>query len=278
VLIRRAYTASLEERAAQLEAARVADARTAVSEERGRIARELHDVVAHHVSVMTVQATAAQRMLERDPALAREAMAAVESTGRAALGEMRSIVGVLRESAGERSDALAPQPRLADLDCLLVSLREAGLRVALVRSGDLTDLPAGIDLALYRIVQEALTNTLRHAGPTSAEVTLVRSTHAVQVRVVDSGRGAAAALNGSGCAGHGLIGMRERVALYGGDLTAGPRSGGGYIVEASIPLVPARRVAPEARPAEHPPAVPSHAETRGEPARPVLPGRPGVPA
>jgi signal transduction histidine kinase len=180
---------------------------------------------------------------------------------------------VLRESAGERSDALAPQPRLADLDCLLVSLREAGLRVALVRSGDLTDLPAGIDLALYRIVQEALTNTLRHAGPTSAEVTLVRSTHAVQVRVVDSGRGAAAALSGGGCAGHGLIGMRERVALYGGDLSAGPRSGGGYVVEATIPLVPARRVAPEPRP-----GVPGPSESRGEPARQVLPGRPGVPA
>ena len=246
VRIRRAYTASLEERAAQLEAARVADARAAVAEERARIARELHDVVAHHVSVMTVQAAAAQRMLGRDPALAKEAMAAVESTGRTALGEMRSIVGVLRESAHagakDSSGGLAPQPRVADLDELVDSVSEAGLQVTLLRTGDLSDLPAGIDLAVYRIVQEALTNALKHAGPTTAEVTVRRTPEAVHLSVVDSGRGAAAALVHD-TPGHGLIGMRERVALYGGRLTAGARPGGGYAVEATIPLAPSPPVA-----------------------------------
>ena len=247
VRIRRAYTASLEERAAQLEAARVADARAAVSEERGRIARELHDVVAHHVSVMTVQAAAAQRMLTRDPALAKEAMAAVESTGRTALGEMRSIVGVLREAAnsdGTHSpDGLAPQPRLANLDELADSVSEAGLQVTVVRTGDLSDLPTGIDLAAYRIVQEALTNALKHAGPATAEVTVRRTVDAVHVSVVDCGRGAAAAVLDGGPPGHGLIGMRERVALYGGTLEAGARPGGGYAVAATIPLEPAPRAA-----------------------------------
>ena len=234
--IRRAYTAGLEERARELEQARVADAHAAVVEERSRIARELHDVVAHHVSVMTVQAAAAQRMASRDPELSREAMAAVEATGRAALAEMRSIVGVLR-AAGHSAEELAPQPGLAELDALVEQVREAGLQVNVVREGDPPLLPAGLDLTAYRIVQEALTNALKHAGPTQATVAVHQVDGVLELSVSDRGRGAAALLgNGERSAGHGLIGMQERVALYGGELLAGPRPGGGYEVRARLPL------------------------------------------
>jgi signal transduction histidine kinase len=239
---RRAYTAELEARAERLERSQEADTVAALAEERGRIARELHDVVAHHVSVMTVQASAAQRMLGLDPSRSREAMAAVEETGRAALTEMRRIVGVLRsprEDKGKVNGAtLGPQPGVGELDDLVTQVREAGLDVEFAVEGQCRALAPGVDLAAYRIVQEALTNTLKHAGPTRSKVLLRYDSSELLVRVVDDGHGLAASLSDSPSKplGHGLLGMRERVSLYGGRLYAGPRAGGGFEVLARIPL------------------------------------------
>jgi len=241
--IRRVYTAELEERAKRLERAREADVRAIVAEERNRIARELHDVVGHHVSVMTVQAAAAQRTFDRDPRRAREAMAAIESTGREALAEMRRIVGVLRTHDQADHD-LAPLPGVGEIGRLVEQVREAGLDVAFSIDGVPAPLAPGIDVTVYRIVQEALTNTLKHAGPTRAEVVLRYRPKDLFVRVSDDGYGLASALakpalvNGARPTGHGLLGMRERVTLYGGRLYTGPRSGGGYEVVAHIPLEP----------------------------------------
>ncbi|MEU8135698.1 sensor histidine kinase [Streptodolium elevatio] len=247
---RRAYTAELEARADRLLHTREADTRAALAEERGRIARELHDVVAHHVSVMTVQASAAQRTIARNPDRAREAMAAVEQTGRAALVEMRRLVGILRGNDEEVGGTVqlneghnAPQPGLDALEVLVQQVREAGVSVELSIEGVPTELPPGIDLAAYRIIQEALTNTLKHAGPAGSRVLLRYRPEEILVRVADDGRGAAASLDSrdSERTGHGLLGMRERVALYGGRLYAGPRAGGGFEVLARIPLAPGDR-------------------------------------
>ncbi|MFE5333951.1 histidine kinase [Embleya sp. NPDC056575] len=236
---RRAYTAELEARAERLERTREADTRAAIAEERGRIARELHDVVAHHVSVMTVQASAAQRMVARNPDRAKEAMAAVEQTGRGALVEMRRLVGILRDTTdavgGPNEGHNAPQPGLDQLDTLVTQVREAGLPVELSLEGAPCALPPGIDLAAYRIVQEALTNTLKHAGPAEARVLLRYSRTELLVRVADDGRGGSTAPTGERT-GHGLLGMRERVSLYGGRLYAGPRAQDGFEVLARIPL------------------------------------------
>ncbi len=254
---RRAYTSELEARAERLERSRKADTRAALGEERSRIARELHDVVAHHVSVMTVQAAAARRMVERDPERSREAMAAVEEIGRAALNEMRRIVGVLRGPTEDLADEdgavppqLVPQPGVAEIDELIGQVREAGLDVEMTVEGSVRPLSPGIDLAAYRIVQEALTNTLKHAGPTRSKVLLRYQTAELVIRVVDEGHGLAAGLTQSARRpGHGLLGMRERVSLYGGRLYAGPRAGGGFEVLARLPLEHApvaahRRVGP----------------------------------
>ncbi|MFF7243113.1 sensor histidine kinase [Embleya sp. NPDC008237] len=236
---RRAYTAELEARADRLERTREADTRAAIAEERGRIARELHDVVAHHVSVMTVQASAAQRMVARNPDRAKEAMAAVEQTGRGALVEMRRLVGILRDTTdavgGPNEGHNAPQPGLDQLDTLVTQVREAGLPVELSLEGAPCALPPGIDLAAYRIVQEALTNTLKHAGPAEARVLLRYSRSELLVRVADDGRGGSTVATGDRT-GHGLLGMRERVSLYGGRLYAGPRAQDGFEVLARIPL------------------------------------------
>jgi signal transduction histidine kinase len=240
IAFRRAYTASLEERASRLEAEREADLRAVVADERARIARELHDVVAHHVSVMTVQAAAAQRILARDVTRAQEAMAAVEATGRDALMEMRRMVGVLRGDESPDRDvtsALAPQPGIADIPALVDELHRAGLHV----EADLEDAPqpvgAGVDLTVYRIVQEALTNTLKHAGPTRARVVVRYTAGGLDLLVEDHGRGLATLLAQDGTRqGQGLLGRRERISLYGGRLYAGPRGGGGYAVRARIPL------------------------------------------
>jgi len=236
--VRRAYTAQLEERAVQLEREREEKAEQAVAQERARIARELHDVVAHHVSVMVVQAAGARRILEKDPAQARGALEAVEQAGRTALAEMRRMLEVLRaEDAG-----LGPQPGLADLERLAAQVREVGLPVELTIEGMDLPLPAGMDLAAYRLVQEALTNTVKHAGKATARVTVRHEPEALDIEVTDDGRGAAAPLlAGSAEGGHGQIGMRERVALYNGVLETGPVFPGGYRVHARFPLDPSTR-------------------------------------
>ncbi|MEV1171517.1 sensor histidine kinase [Nonomuraea sp. NPDC049784] len=239
--LRRAYLDELKDRAERLERAHAADTRAARAEERSRIARELHDVVAHHVSVMTVQAAAARRVLASDPELAREALSAIEHTGRMAMTEMRNIVGVLRTDA--RAE-LGPQPGVQDLPGLVEQMREAGLPTRLLEEGEPRPLPAGVDLAAYRLVQEGLTNSLRHAGPGAKAVVTVRhDPHELDVRVEDDGLGAAGLSSRSG---HGLVGIRERVALYGGILSIGPLPGGGFEVRAKFPLKDGQSLAPPA--------------------------------
>jgi signal transduction histidine kinase len=224
-------TVELTERAERAERARETEARAAVAEERARIAREMHDVVAHSLSVMVVQAEAAEAMLDGDPARARRPLAAVQQTGRDALGELRRMLGVLREMADQNPD-LAPQPGLSGIDELVDHVRQAGLPVSVRVEGDPRPLPAGIDLSAYRIVQEGLTNALKHAGPASSEVILRYGAREIELEVRDDGRGGGSGNGG----GHGLLGMRERVALYGGDLTAGPRPEGGFALVARLPL------------------------------------------
>ena len=231
---RRARAAALEERALRLERERDEAAERAVEAERSRIARELHDVVAHSMSVMVVTAGAARRIIDRDPDAAREAMGNIETTGRQALDEMRRLLGVLRRD-GDDTLGRAPQPSVKHLDALVHQLTDAGLPVSLEIEGEPRPLAAGLDLSAYRIVQEALTNTLKHAGPATATVRLSYGAAALELRVIDDGRGGAADRT-AGDRGHGLIGMRERVALYGGELVAGPRSGGGFEVRATLPL------------------------------------------
>ncbi|GHH71149.1 two-component sensor histidine kinase [Streptosporangium violaceochromogenes] len=233
--LRRAYLAELRDRAERVERAREADTRAARAEERSRIARELHDVVAHHVSVMTVQASAARRVLASDPDGAGEALSAIEETGRAAMAEMRNLVGVLRTDASpaERN----PQPGLGEIPALVDQMREAGLWTELRVEGEPGALPPGVDLAAYRLVQEALTNSLRHAGPGArARVTVRHEPGRLAVQVEDDGRGTAGVPSPGGRAGHGLAGIRERVALYGGVLRIGPRPEGGFEVDARFPL------------------------------------------
>jgi signal transduction histidine kinase len=215
----------LEARAAGLERAHA----EAVASERATIARELHDVVAHSVSVMTVQAGAARLLFDEDPPRARESLTAVEETGRQALAEMRRLLGILR--GGEHETDLAPQPGIGDVDALLEQVRAAGLPVDVVVEGEPKPLSPGVDLAAYRVVQEALTNALKHAGAARAEVLIRYSETALELAVTNDGH-----IRRNGRGGHGLIGMRERVTLYGGELRAGPRSGGGYAVRATLPL------------------------------------------
>jgi signal transduction histidine kinase len=238
---RRAYYASLEDRAARLEAERDAQAQIAAAAERARIARELHDVIAHNVSVMVVQADGASYTLDTDPARAREALAAISATGRQALAEMRRLLGVLRREVDGASSVRAPQPGMGELSELLDQARGAGLPVSFTVEGDPQPLPGGVALAAYRIVQESLTNTRKHAGPvTSASVLLRYSPDAVVLAISDDGLGDLGGTVPPGAPGHGLTGMRERVALYGGSVTAGPRPGGGFEVVATLPLTPAR--------------------------------------
>jgi signal transduction histidine kinase len=259
VRVRRAYTASLEARAAMLERERGEHARLAVVEERARIARELHDVVAHHVSVMVVQAAAARRILVRDPAQATEALDVVETTGREALAEMRRMLGVLRSD--ESSDDLAPQPSLERLDALLDQVRDAGLRVQLLVEGDARPLPPGIDLNAYRIVQEALTNVLKHAGSARATVRIRYGQRHLELEITDDGRGAAAAILRAPGGGQGLIGMRERAKLHGGGVRAGPRKEGGYRVMARLRIDGPDRTPAAASPTATPPTATSPTAT-----------------
>jgi signal transduction histidine kinase len=233
--VRRAYTRELENRALQLEREREEKAAQAVAEERTRIARELHDVVAHYVSVMVVQAAGARRVVDKDPKAAKSALEAVESAGRTALTEMRRMLEVLRED----DTGTGPQPGLGELERLIDHVRDAGLPVELSIEGPTCCLPAGMDLAAYRIVQEALTNTVKHGGKATAHVTVRYTPDTLEIEVVDDGRGAAAPLlTAEDGRGHGLIGMKERVALFGGTLEVGPMLTGGYRVFARMPLEP----------------------------------------
>jgi signal transduction histidine kinase len=204
--------------------------REALAAERARIARELHDVVAHHMSVMVVQAGAARAVAGLDPAAADEALQRIEDSGRTGLAEMRRLLGVL--AVDERADR-APQPGLANLDELLDGMRATGLPVEAVVEGTPMPLEPGVELSAYRIVQEALTNSLRHAGGASARVTLRYANDGLELEIVDDGRGPGADADSPG--GRGLIGMRERAQLLGGDLHAGPRDGGGFVVLARLP-------------------------------------------
>ena len=203
--------------------------REAVASERARIARELHDVIAHSVSVMTVQAGAAEEMLKIDPGRAVDPVRAVQETGRQALVEMKRLVGVLRE--GDEEIGLAPQPGLAEVERLVEQVRDAGLKVELRVEGEPRTLPLGVDLSAYRVVQEALTNALKHAGGAPAAVTIRYGVRDLQVEVTDDGRRARVRDGG-----HGLVGMRERVGIFGGTFDAGPRESGGFAVRALLPL------------------------------------------
>jgi signal transduction histidine kinase len=227
-----AYTRELRGRASRAVRERDDRAAAAVASERARIARELHDIVAHNVSVMVVQAEAADEMLDRaDPERARAPVRRIQETGRAALTDMRRLLGIMRED--DSRPTFAPQPGIANLELLLAKVREAGLAVQLEVVGEAGPLPPGVDLSAYRIVQEALTNTLKYAGPAHARVTVRFVPGALELEVEDDGAGAAAADNGGG---HGLVGMSERVALFGGVLEAAPRPEGGYLVRARLPL------------------------------------------
>ena len=221
---------ALEQRARLLERERDLQAREAVLEERARIARELHDVVAHAVSVIVVQAGAERRTLAPELAGTREVLVSIEQTGRAALAEMRRLLGMLRQDSGEPT--LAPQPTLSRLEPLVEHVRAAGLAVDLSVEGERTRLSPGLDVSAYRIVQEALTNALRHAGAARVEVVVRYGASELAVAVRDDGRGSA---NGNG-RGHGLVGMRERAALYGGRVEAGPGEEGGFEVLVRLPL------------------------------------------
>jgi signal transduction histidine kinase len=223
-------TEALHEAAAQAAEEHDDELRRAAAEERRRIAREMHDLVAHSMSVMVVQAGGARRILDRDPARALEAAERIERTGREALAEMRHLLGVLHPSPEPR--ALAPQPTLAELDALITRAQAAGLPVHLHEDGARRPLPAGLDLAAYRIVQEALTNALKHAGGAATEVTVTWGELELAIEVRDRGRRRAA-----NDGGHGLVGMRERVRVYGGELETGPARGGGWRVRATLPLV-----------------------------------------
>ncbi|MCW2607231.1 MAG: Signal transduction histidine kinase [Frankiales bacterium] len=228
VRLRRERAAELEDRIEQAERLREVEAERVLAEERARIARELHDVVAHAVSLMVVQAEAGPVVVARDPARAVGAFDTISATGKQALTEMRRLLGVLRT---DQAGPLAPQPGLHRLDDLVVSFRDAGLPVELVVQGEPRPLPQGIDLSAYRILQEALTNVLKHAGPARAQVGVRYEPAAVVLTVEDDGLGAATSAPSGG---NGLVGMRERAALLDGTVHAGP-AGDGWRVEAHLP-------------------------------------------
>ena len=234
--VQRALAAELSDRAVRLEREREGEARRAVASERARIARELHDVVAHHVSMMVVQAEAGPLAVERDPARAAGAFEAIAATGRQALVEMRRLLGVLRGDG--QAPSLAPQPGLDQVPSLVEQVGRAGLEVELVVEGEKAPLPAGVELSAYRIVQEALTNAVRHAGPGRARVLVRYGERDLELTVRDEGGGGGAAPAGGPPtrSGQGLVGMRERVSLFGGELHAGPGPDGGFTVAARLPL------------------------------------------
>lgn len=237
---RREYTTAVEERAVLLERERELQAREAVADERARIARDLHDVVGHALNLIVVQAGGAQRVLDANPGIARESLSSIESTSRQALTDIERTLGMLGDG-GAGTDSLSPQPGLGDIARLAEQMTHAGLPVEVTVEGTRVPLPPSVDLTAYRIVQEALTNALKHAGPASARVPVtarVRITYAreaLELDVSDNGRGA----GGGSAQGHtqrGIIGMRERVAMFGGEFSAGANAAGGFRVHARLPI------------------------------------------
>ena len=228
---RRGELDRLAEETTSLRETRAQESRAAVAAERARIARELHDLVAHSMGIIVIQSQAAQRVLPHDPAAADEALRAIERSGRQGMAEMRRLLGVLVGGEGEVPHS--PQPGVRDLDALVEQVRAAGLDVCVHVDGDPRQLPPGIDLSTYRIVQEALTNVLRHAVATTATLRLRYAPDEVSVEVVDDGT---AATPGDARGGRGLVGMRERVTVFGGRLDTGPLPGGGWRVLATLPL------------------------------------------
>lgn len=224
-------TEAAEERAARAERERETAARIAVAEERGRIARELHDVVAHAVSVMVLQAGAVRHRMPEADTENREALKNVEQAGRTALAEMRRLLNAMRHDGDQLE--LVPQPGLDDLDALVADVRAAGLAVQLQVHGEPVALPPGLDLSAYRILQEGLTNSLKHAHASQAEVEVYYGPTELQLEVRDDGGGSASIDQGLG---HGLVGVRERVKIYGGDMSAGPSRAGGFVLRARLPL------------------------------------------
>jgi signal transduction histidine kinase len=231
--IRRGQLVMLEDRARRLEREREERVQRAVGEERRVIARELHDVVAHNVSVIVAQAGAAQRISQTQPREALGALGSIERIGREALVEMRRLMGLLRPDP-ERVMKSSPQPGLDQLELLVEQVREAGVPVRLTIEGTPRSLPVGLDLSAYRIVQEALTNVLKHAGPARADVLVRYRPSSLELIVTDDG--AALPEDDGDRIPYGQLGMRERVALFGGELRAGPRPGGGYQVAATLPI------------------------------------------
>ncbi len=229
---RRAYVEALQQRNLHLERERALLSTQAVAEERVRIARELHDVVAHHVSLLVVQAGGVRATLDPDHP-ARPVLESMAATGRQALDEMRRMLGLLRVGEAGAAPDLTPQPGLGDIEALVAQTRAAGLPVEFSVEGDPRPLPVGVDLSAYRIVQEALTNVMKHAGPARVRVALHHGEHALEIEVLDNGRGN---LGAARAAGHGLVGMRERVALFGGELVTGPAPRGGFAVHARLPI------------------------------------------
>ena len=230
---RRLHTEALQQRTIVLEGEQETRARAAVAEERARIARDLHDAVAHSVSVIVVQAGAERLALPEEATSTREVLRSIEETGRQALVEMRRLVEMLRKDDEEL--ALAPQPSLVHLELLVHQVREAGLPVELSVEGEPRALPPGVDLSAYRIVQEALTNALKHAGPARARVTVRYAPDELELEISDDGSGSTSRAGGGG---HGLVGMRERVAVFGGVLEADRQIEGGYRLRATLPLGP----------------------------------------
>jgi signal transduction histidine kinase len=239
---------AIRERAERAERTREEEARRRVAEERLRIARDLHDVVAHHIALVNVQAGVASHVMDKRPDQAKEALSHVREASRTALDELRATVGLLRQS-GDPEAPTEPAPGLARLDELADTFRNAGLPVEIARADDGTTLPAALDLAAYRVIQEALTNVRKHAGDgAKAEVSVVRVGAYMEITVLDDGTGEdTGPADAGGPGGHGLLGMRERVTAVGGALTAGPRYGVGFRVHAILPLM-------------------NHATTAGEPA------------
>jgi signal transduction histidine kinase len=222
-------------RATRLEQERDARVREAVADERARMARELHDIVGHALNVIVIQAAGARRVFDARPEASREALASIESAGREALFDMERMLGVLR-AADARPGESDPQPRLAQLDGLAAHVSEAGIPVELVVEGDWPDVPASVELSAYRIVQESLTNCLKHSGAAHATVTVRYRPDHLDLEVVDDGRGSSEPRGGVNGGGRGHVGMRERVALFGGEISIGPvSSAGGYRVRARLP-------------------------------------------